>query len=105
MSRIILYLEMTITKCQRQVKRMYKNRAGTRNNICGEQIRQLREQMVPRTSQRKFADMLQLYGVDLDKNAVQRIESGSRFHAPEAMARLGLRQGMIIVFKNSAWRR
>lgn len=23
--------------------------------------------------------MLQLYGVDLDKNAVQRIESGSRF--------------------------
>ena len=81
---------------------MYKNRAGTRNNICGEQIRQLREQMVPRTSQRKFADMLQLYGVDLDKNAVQRIESGSRFHAPEAMARLGLRQGMIIVFKNRA---
>lgn len=76
---IILYLEMTITKCQRQVRRMYKNRAGERNNISGEQIRKLREQMVPRTSQRKFADMLQLYGIDLDKNAVQRIESGSRF--------------------------
>lgn len=58
---------------------MYKNRAGERNNISGEQIRRLREQMVPRTSQRKFADMLQLYGVDLDKNAVQRIESGRRF--------------------------
>ena len=58
---------------------MYKNRAGERNNISGEQIRKLREQMVPRTSQRKFADMLQLYGIDLDKNAVQRIESGSRF--------------------------
>jgi len=30
-------------------------------------------------SQRKLADMLQLEGVDLDKNAVQRIENGKRF--------------------------
>ena len=30
-------------------------------------------------SQRKLADMLQLNGLDIDKNAIQRIESGQRF--------------------------
>ena len=30
-------------------------------------------------SQRMLAEQLQLYGVDVDKNAVQRIESGQRF--------------------------
>ena len=30
-------------------------------------------------SQRAFADMLQREGLDLDKNAVSRIESGARF--------------------------
>ena len=30
-------------------------------------------------SQRALADMLQLIGLDLDKNAVQKIESGNRF--------------------------
>ena len=29
--------------------------------------------------QRKFAVLLELNGLDLDKNAVQRIESGKRF--------------------------
>jgi hypothetical protein len=29
-----------------------------------------------KTSQRKLADMLQTAGLDIDKNAVQRIESG-----------------------------
>ena len=32
-----------------------------------------------KTSQRKFADMLQIQGIDVDKNAIQRIESGQRF--------------------------
>lgn len=59
---------------------MYKNKTKTgRNNICGEKIKSLREAMVPKTSQRKFADMLQIQGLDVDKNAVQRIESGLRF--------------------------
>lgn len=59
---------------------MYKNKtSGGKNNISGEQVKRLREQMLPKTSQRMFAEMLQLYGVDLDKNAIQRIESGSRF--------------------------
>lgn len=59
---------------------MYKNRTPSgKNNISGKQIKMLREQMQPKTSQRMFAEMLQLYGIDLDKNAIQRIESGSRF--------------------------
>ena len=35
--------------------------------------------MRPKISQRALADMLQLAEVDLDKNAIQRIESGKRF--------------------------
>ena len=30
-------------------------------------------------SQREFADKLQIAGLDIDKNAVQRIECGKRF--------------------------
>jgi len=30
-------------------------------------------------SQRALADKMQLAGIDLDKNAIQRIESGQRF--------------------------
>ena len=48
-----------------------------RNNLCGEQIAQLRVKMG--VSQRKLADMLQLKGLDIDKNAIQRIEAGKRF--------------------------
>ncbi len=36
-------------------------------------------EFLEKTSQRKFADMLQLAGLNIDKNAVQRIESGRRF--------------------------
>jgi transcriptional regulator with XRE-family HTH domain len=35
--------------------------------------------MNPKVSQRAFADQLQLRGLDLDKNAIQRIECGKRF--------------------------
>ena len=59
---------------------MYKNKAENgRNNISGLKIKELRLAMSPKVSQRKFADMLQLQGLDLDKNAIQRIESGQRF--------------------------
>jgi len=59
---------------------MYKNKAdGGLNNICGQKIRKLRESKADKTSQRQFADMLQMEGLDLDKNAIQRIESGKRF--------------------------
>ena len=48
-----------------------------RNNICGIAIAQRRKAM--KKSQRQLADMLQLAGLDIDKNAVQRIEAGKRF--------------------------
>ena len=59
---------------------MYKNRAsnGT-NNLCGRKVRQYREALPTAPSQRAFAGMLQLEGLDLDKNAVQRLECGQRF--------------------------
>lgn len=59
---------------------MYKNRAsdGT-NNICGRNIKKYRDALPSEPSQRQFADMLQLEGLDIDKNAVQRMESGQRF--------------------------
>lgn len=59
---------------------MYKNRAeGGGNNICGQKICEIRCSLPQKTSQRKLADMLQMTGLDIDKNAVQRIESGKRF--------------------------
>jgi transcriptional regulator with XRE-family HTH domain len=48
-----------------------------KNNICGNNISVIRTKM--KISQRKLADMLQIEGLDIDKNAVQRIEAGKRF--------------------------
>lgn len=59
---------------------MYKNKsADGKNNISGQRIRQFREQLSEKPSQKQFSDMLQRAGLDVDKNAVQRMESGSRF--------------------------
>ena len=59
---------------------MYKNKVSNDcNNICGKKIKELRLQLPQKTSQRKLADMLQINGLDLDKNAIQRIEAGKRF--------------------------
>ncbi len=59
---------------------MYKNRAENGvNNLCGKKIKELRQNLPEKTSQRKFAHMLQLAGLNIDKNAVQRIENGKRF--------------------------
>ena len=59
---------------------MFKNKASDgRNNICGEKIYALRKAHVPKMSQRILAEKLQINGIDVDKNAVQRIESGERF--------------------------
>lgn len=57
---------------------MYINKANNgRNNICGIQIMKLRK--MHNLSQNKLAQALQLQGLNLDKNAIQRIESGQRF--------------------------
>lgn len=48
-----------------------------RNNYCGKNISLFRKELG--ISQRELADKLQLIGLDIDKNAVQRIEAGKRF--------------------------
>jgi len=47
------------------------------NNLCGKKISEYRLKM--NISQRELADKLQLAGINIDKNAVQRIECGKRF--------------------------
>ncbi len=48
-----------------------------RNNICGKAIAAQRKAL--KISQRELAERMQLVGIDLDKNAIQRIECGKRF--------------------------
>lgn len=59
---------------------MFKNKSFCgKNNICGENIYKLRTKHIPKMSQRMLAEQLQILGIDVDKNAIQRIESGQRF--------------------------
>ena len=58
---------------------MFKNKNDGKNNLCGENIRRLRMEYPTKLSQRALADKMQLIGIDIDKNAVQRIECGKRF--------------------------
>lgn len=57
---------------------MFKARtADGRNNITGIKMKELRKAL--KISQRELSDRLQVVGLDIDKNAVQRIESEQRF--------------------------
>ncbi|MDY3014259.1 MAG: helix-turn-helix transcriptional regulator [Evtepia sp.] len=59
---------------------MYKNKTPEgKNNLCGRKVREFRRALPGSPSQRELADLLQIANLDLDKNAVQRIESGQRF--------------------------
>lgn len=59
---------------------MFKNRANDgKANICGSNIAKYRIKINPKMSQRALADKLQVLGLDVDKNAIQRIECGKRF--------------------------
>ncbi len=59
---------------------MYKNKAKDgRNNISGRKIMEYRMKLPGSVSQNGLASMLQVEGLDLDKNAIQRIECGKRF--------------------------
>ncbi len=51
--------------------------ADGQNNVCGKNIAKFRTQL--KISQRELADRMQLVGIDVDKNAIQRIECGKRF--------------------------
>lgn len=57
---------------------MFINKTGDGlNNVCGKNVARFRLEM--KISQRELADRLQLVGLDIDKNAIQRIECGKRF--------------------------
>ena len=57
---------------------MFTNKSDSgRNNICGAQIAKHRKLLGK--SQRALAEDLQRLGLDVDKNAIQRIEAGKRF--------------------------
>ncbi|MBQ6840463.1 MAG: helix-turn-helix transcriptional regulator [Oscillospiraceae bacterium] len=57
---------------------MFTNKADDgRNNVCGNKVAQYRKKQ--NKSQRELADALQLLGLDVDKNAIQRLEAGKRF--------------------------
>ena len=58
---------------------MFKNKNDGKNNLCGDNIRNLRLSYPTKLSQRALADKMQLIGIDMDKNAIQRIECGKRF--------------------------
>lgn len=69
---------MTSTKCQFWSICMFTNKSKDGlNNLCGKNIAVLRKKS--KLSQRQLADKLQLLGLDIDKNAIQRIECGKRF--------------------------
>lgn len=59
---------------------MYKNKNIDGSlNLSGKKIMELRTSLKPYVSQRELADKLQVKGLDLDKNAIQKIECGKRF--------------------------
>ena len=57
---------------------MFINKAKDgKNNICGTKISIFRKELG--LSQRELAEKMQIVEIDIDKNAVQRIEAGKRF--------------------------
>lgn len=57
---------------------MFINKAGDgKNNVCRKAVSAKRKEMD--ISQRELADLLQLSGLDVDKNAIQKLEAGERF--------------------------
>lgn len=57
---------------------MFNNRTSDgRNNIAGIRVAELRKNL--RISQHELSDRLNVIGLDIDKNAVQRMASGQRF--------------------------
>ncbi|MBP1580626.1 MAG: helix-turn-helix transcriptional regulator [Oscillospiraceae bacterium] len=56
---------------------MFKNQANGRKNLLGIKMREVRK--TRGISQRQVADDLAELGLVVDKNAIQRMESGQRF--------------------------
>ena len=69
---------MASTECQSGEMDMFINKTEEGlNNVCGRNVARFRKEI--NISQREFADLLQINGLDVDKNAIQRIECGKRF--------------------------
>ena len=68
---------LTITECQKEKKMFINKSQDGSNNLCGRNVAALRKGL--KLSQRQLADRLQVCGLDIDKNAIQRIECGKRF--------------------------
>ena len=59
---------------------MFKNHTKDgKNNICGKKIKEIRMNLPKKPSQNDLSSLLQVNGLDIDKNAIQKIESGQRF--------------------------
>ena len=57
---------------------MFINKASDgKNNVCRKAVSSKRNEM--NISQKELADLLQLSGLDVDKNAIQKLEAGKRF--------------------------
>ena len=62
----------------KKVKKVFINKNfDGKNNICGKNVAKFRMEM--KISQRVLAEKLQISGLNVDKNAIQRMESGQRF--------------------------
>lgn len=68
---------MHIIKLAQEDYKMFKNQANGRKNLLGIKMREIRKSRG--ISQRQVADDLAEMGLVVDKNAVQRMESGQRF--------------------------
>ena len=77
---IIITYNFLVDKHKMSKRRNYmfinKTKDGL-NNVCGKNIAKYR--LESKISQRVLADRMQLVGIDIDKNAIQRIECGKRF--------------------------
>lgn len=63
-------------QCLQNFVIMFINKTSdNRNNICGKNVAAFRKEL--HISQRELADWLQLIGLDIDKNAIQRLNPGS----------------------------
>ena len=68
---------MASTKCQKVIIMFINKTEDGKNNICGRNVAARRKEL--KISQRELADRLQISGLDVDKNAIQRLEAGKRF--------------------------
>ena len=64
------------------------------NNLCGKNVKKFRKDL--QLSQRQLAEKLQIIGLDIDKNAIQRIESGKRFVTDIELKKLSMVLGIDI---------